>query len=159
MLKSMSPGKHKQKYKINLVRQHQLCERNYLCLLQLLPHLQEQDLTRITVDFGVNQQADIVFEVKQRATYTTHIRIHMEADWGEWLILPDLEVRLYHDVQMAEIIFSKRSQQLEPLYTYPNPEMYQPNEKEQWNEFLAELLNYCLKGGMISEIIPLNFKL
>ena len=158
MLKNMNPGKRKQDYKINLAHQHQLCESNFLRLKQLLPNLQEQDLTRITVDFGTGQKADIHFEVKQRAAYTTHIRVHTQADWGEWLILPDLEVRLYHDVRMAEVIFSQRAAQLEPIYSYPNPGMHQPNEKELWNTFLAELLDYCLKGGMISENVPLSFK-
>ena len=156
MLRSMNFGKLKQDYKINLIRQHQLCEKNYLILLKLLPHLHDQDHSEIAINFGTNQSVFVHFSVKQRAAYTTHIHIHVQADWEGWLEHPDLEVRLYHDVLMAEVVFSKRSAQLEPSYNYPNPAMYQPNEKEQWNKFLAELLNYCLKGGMSPEIIPLN---
>ncbi|OED42527.1 hypothetical protein ACH42_12160 [Endozoicomonas sp. (ex Bugula neritina AB1)] len=154
----MSSKKYKQDYKINIIRQHQLCEVNFLRLLQLLPNLAKQDHTCITVNFGAEQSTQIHFDVKQRAPYTTHLRIHIQADWGNWLTLPDLEIRLYHDVQMAEVVFSKQSEKLKSQYSYPNPQMYQPNEKELWNKLLAELLQYVLKGGLIHEDSLLNFR-
>ncbi len=153
----MTPRSRKPDYKVNLIRQHQLCERNFLQLMQLLPDLRTKDEMSMAVAFIPEQIASIHFEVKQRAVYTTHLRIYCQAEWGNWLSLPELEVRLYHDVEMAEVIFSKTSERLDPLYKYPNPKMYLPNEKEQWNQFLAELLDYCLQGGMTTDPIPSSF--
>ena len=149
----MSTQQRPQGYKIDLVHQHQLCESNFVRLQQLLPDLHEQNHTCLHVCFNHNQTAQVDIKVKQRAPYTTYLHILVLADWGEWLSLPELEVALYHDVRMAEVIFSKRSKKLAPIYNYPNPDMHQPNEKEQWNQFLSELIDYCLKADIIPNVM------
>ena len=146
-------------YRIDLVQQHRLCELNYVRLLRVFPELLSKDHYQLLVDYGTHQQnRDVLvsFQVQQRSPYTTLVSISFNTPWEEWLDLPGFEVRLYHDVNMAEVVFSKHSQRLQPKYQYPNPKMHQPDEKHQWNLFLAECLDYCLKGGMVPE--PVQFK-
>ena len=95
---------------------------------------------------GSTDSTLIDFQVKQRSVYTTYIFITVNGEWGRRIPLPSLDVRLYHDLKMAEVVFSHHSRQLEPLYDYPNERMYQSNEKESWNEFLMDLIHFCYKG-------------
>lgn len=161
MLKDMRHSYQQQAYQIDLVQQHQLCELNYVRLLRLFPELFQQDHYQVLVDYGTHQQnheALVSFEVRQRSPYTTLVYISFSSHWGSWLDLPGFEIRLYHDVNMAEVVFSKLSQRLQPKYQYPNPKMHQPDEKLQWNLFLADCLDYCLRGGMVPEPVPFNSK-
>ena len=159
MLKVMRQTYPQKNYRIDLVQQHRLCELNYVRLLRVFPELFRQDHYQLLVDYGSHQQNQEVlvsFEVRQRAPYTTLVYISFSSQWEDWLNLPGFEIRLYHDVNMAEVVFSKHSQRLQPKYQYPNPKMHQPDEKHQWNLFLAECLDYCLKGGMASEPVPFS---
>ena len=158
MLKDMRQSFQQKTYQIDLVQQHRLCELNYVRLLRVFPELLRQDQYQVLVNYGSHQknyEVQVSFEVRQRSPYTTLVNISFSAGWGALLDLPGFEVRLYHDVNMAEVVFSKHSQRLQPKYQYPNPKMHQPDEKHQWNLFLAECLDYCLKGGMVPE--PVKF--
>lgn len=159
MLKDMRHSYQQRAYQIDLVQQHQLCELNYVRLLRLFPELFQRDNCRVLVDYGTHQQDHEVLvslEVQQRSPYTTLVCITFSSEWGEWLNLPGFEVRLYHDVNMAEVVFSKPGQRLQPKYQYPNSKMHQPDEKYQWNLFLADCLEYCLKGGMFPESVSFS---
>jgi uncharacterized protein YqiB (DUF1249 family) len=39
------------------------------------------------------------------------------------------------------------------VYSYPNPNMYQPDEKLALNRFLGELLFHCRKLGIARNVI------
>ena len=161
MLKDMRHSYQQPAYQLDLVQQHQLCELNYVRLLRLFPEMFEQDHYQLLVDYGTHQQNHEVLvslDVQQRSRYTTLVYISFESQWGDWLDLPGFEVRLYHDVNMAEVVFSKHSQRLQPRYQYPNPKMHQPDEKLQWNLFLAECLDYCFRGGMVPDPVSLERK-
>ncbi len=143
-------------YKINLIRQHQICETNYLRLKKMLPGLETEDHIHLKIQHGTGSthlDTDVFFDVMQRSPYTTLLRVYMKASWGNWIVLPDFEIRMYHDVQMAEVVFTQTSKRLEPSYGYPNPKMHQPNEKEQLNQFLAEWLDFCFSGGLIPDSV------
>lgn len=161
MLNDMRQSYQQKSYRIDLVSQHRLCELNYIRLLRVFPEFLSQDHYQLMVDYGSREQRNeilVSFEVRQRSPYTTLIHISFSASWAGFLDLPGFEVRLYHDVNMAEVVFSKHSQRLQPKYQYPNPKMHQPDEKHQWNIFLAECLDYCLKGGMVPEPVMLSSK-
>ena len=60
-------------YTIDLVRLHQLYERNFVALLKLFPEcLQDDDLW---VVIGASELTSVHFEVKQRSAYTTYLSI------------------------------------------------------------------------------------
>ena len=141
--------RHSQKpdYRVNLIRLQQVCERNYLRLIRLLPDLSEKEHFRLpvqhrnTLDNGLEW---LVIDVLERAPYTTLLKLQMEAEWGQLFKMPEAEVRLYHDVDMAEVVSRKTSKIIQPRYDYPNIKMHQPDEKEQHNQFLAQWLDYAM---------------
>jgi len=67
--------------------------------------------------------------------------------------VPELEVRVYHDARMAEVVSAGASRHLLGRYPYPNQAMYQPDEKSQLNLFLGEWLSHCLACGHEAEPI------
>lgn len=62
-----------------------------------------------------------------------------------------LDVRLYHDASLAEVIGSQGYRRVLPRYDYPNTEMHLPDEQFQHNHFLGELLENCLLHGRIAK--------
>ena len=63
----------------------------------------------------------------------------------KWLPQIHLTVRCYHDARVAEVVNFQHHKNFHSRYSYPNPNMYQKNEKQQINRFLSEWLDYCLK--------------
>ncbi|WBA80411.1 DUF1249 domain-containing protein [Endozoicomonas sp. GU-1] len=137
----------KPNYRVNLIRLQQVCESNYLRLMRLLPELSDQEHFRLPVKHRNSLASGVewlVIDVLERSPFTTLLMLQMEADWGQLFNMPKAEVRLYHDVQMAEIVSRKTSQIIQPRYDYPNSKMHQPDEKEQHNQFLSQWLDYAL---------------
>ena len=73
----------------------------------------------------------------------------------DFLKPPRMEIRIYHDVRMAEVISFANNHRFNGVYTYPNPQMRQPDEKHQINTFFADWLQHCLEHGEAN--IELNF--
>ena len=138
-------------YHVNLIRLQQLCEDNYLRIMNLIQDVERQQSFRFTV-LDVSPAQWMIIDVLDRAPYTTLLRLKLDANWGDYLAMPHAEVRLYHDVCMAEVVFRKASQSLQPTYDYPNAKMHQPNEKEQHNYFLAQWLDYILTCCHASQV-------
>lgn len=61
------------------------------------------------------------------------------------------DVRLYHDALLAEVVSSKGCRQFKARHEYPNQEMHQSDEKSQLNQFLGELVTFCLAKGRVTE--------
>ncbi len=61
-----------------------------------------------------------------------------------------LNVRLYHDAQLAEVVSSKGCLQFKARHQYPNQDMHQCDEKSQLNQFLGELIVFCLVQGRVT---------
>lgn len=57
--------------------------------------------------------------------------------------MPHLEVQVYHDARMAEVVSAEHTRRLRSIYPYPNEAMHQPDEKAQLNLFLGEWLSHC----------------
>lgn len=146
----------KPNYHVNLIRLQQVCEENYLRIICLLPDLPDQEHFRLPVKHRnsvKNGPEWLVVDVLERTPFTTLLRLQMEAGWQHLLTTPKAEVRLYHDVRMAEIVSRKTRHILQPRYDYPNAKMHQPDEKEQHNQFLALWLDYTQKSIINSSTI------
>jgi hypothetical protein len=61
-----------------------------------------------------------------------------------------LDVRLYHDAQLAEVVSSRGCRQFAARHEYPNQQMHQRDEKAQLNQFLSELIGFCLVKGRVA---------
>ncbi len=145
--------KGKPRYKIDLVGQQALCEHNYARLLLLLPDWETIDECRYAISYG-EHEAKLCLNIRQRCPYTTVLDVCHEADWGQWLAPPLMQVRIYHDLRMAEVVGALKQNSVAARYEYPNDRMCSPDEKAQWNLFLAEWLRHCIAGGRSLALWP-----
>lgn len=91
---------------------------------------------------------DIVIEIVERHRYTTIIALMQRLPLSPaWLSSPSMQVCIYHDACLAEVLTYQDQGRFQPRYDYPNPRMRQIREKRRVNEFLAEWLEHCLGRG------------
>lgn len=129
------------KYVPKLANMHQVCEINYGRLLKLLPDCDTEDLQ---YQFKVNTSLLYTIKIIQCSRYTSTLEMSQKSQMGYEFLRPVVQVRLYHDAKMAEVLSAQNIGSLKPSYQYPNTKMYQKNEKEMVNLFLAEWLQFCL---------------
>jgi uncharacterized protein YqiB (DUF1249 family) len=60
--------------------------------------------------------------------YTTTLHVRQEHSLP-WLPVPQLEVQVYHDARMAEVVSAEHARRFRSIYPYPNAAMHQPDEK------------------------------
>ncbi len=121
-----------------------LCERNYAQLRFFLP---EHTSANAKYFIQVNALETYGIEVLAVAPFTTFIRISHQSDSVHAWLKPYFEVRLYHDAKLAEVVACQHIKRFKALYTYPNTEMLQPDEKRQINELLRDWLLLCKLQG------------
>lgn len=146
----------KRKYVPDLTRQMAICQGNYARLLKLLPQ-QQQSVCREFDLCHESQQVRVSLRIDEVFRYTSTVVMRQtQENSSRWLDAPELVIRLYHDVAMAEVICARRRRHLSGVYGYPNPEMHQPDEKHQLNSYLSEWLNQCLHYGQEQEPVLLS---
>ena len=107
------------------------CEANYARLMRLLPDMREaQASRRVALSEGERLLGVLALEVTEACPYTTTLQVRQELGLP-WLPAPRLEVRVYHDARMAEVIGAEQARRLMAIYPYPNQAMHQPDEKNQ----------------------------
>lgn len=141
----------RRKYRPNLVGLMNLGETNYMLVLRLLADKEKVGEVR---EFFINEHLSYQLVVKEVTRYTSLIDIAQDAvettsDMAE-LIRPQMQLRLYHDAKMVEIISTQNIRQVKPRYEYPNDKMHQPDEKQQALVFLKEWLQMCLQYGQVN---------
>ncbi len=134
-------------YSTNLSGHIESCEKNYHRLMQLLPGLREG------TDFWRFQAGDlakiyVVMRLTSSSPYTSEVEVSQEQDGRE---LPGIKLRLYHDADVAEVIAFAGHRNWKSRYDYPNPQMYQPDEKLALNRFLHDWLVFCRKHGLATQ--------
>lgn len=129
------------KYVPKLANMHKVCEVNYMRLLRLLPDCDTEDLQ---YQFKVNASLLYTIKIIECSRYTSTLEMSQKSQMGYEFLRPVVQVRLYHDAKMAEVISAQNIGSLQPSYRYPNTKMYQKNEKEMVNLFLAEWVQFCL---------------
>lgn len=142
---------YKERYKVDLPLQMAECETNYVRLTKLLANNQLPSLQnefRFMVARGEQHWLHILY-ITERSRYTTTLELSREAidTSSNWLKMPKLTLRMYHDAKLAEVLAWEGHKRLRPRYEYPNQSMYQSDEKYQLNRFLGEWLTLCLEHG------------
>ncbi len=127
------------------------CEINYLRLMKLFPEWKVWDRCEFALELCGFDSCLVQIMVQERNPYTTSMLIQQQDMLLPWLTGPELQVRVYHDAKMAEIVACDKHRNLHPKYNYPNKNMYQPDEKAQLNKFLGEWLALCLQHGRVLE--------
>lgn len=147
-------------FKVDIKDHHALCEMNFYRLEKLMPGY-KNGLSQWSYKFGAKlgenentSSNEVGIKITDRAPYTTTIEIIQQTNKRNFsdkiLQQPNLVVRLYNDVKMAEIICWDKHRNWLPQYSYPNKSMYHPDEKLELNRFLGDWLSFCRKQGFIS---------
>ncbi|WP_273823143.1 MULTISPECIES: DUF1249 domain-containing protein [Pseudomonas] len=137
----------RERYRVDLIGLQAACEANYARLMRLLPEMRaQQRARRIAVTQGDQMLGVLALEVLQDCPYTTTLLVRQEHSLP-WLPVPQLQVQVYHDARMAEVISAEHARRFRSIYPYPNAAMHQPDEKAQLNIFLGEWLSHCLACG------------
>ncbi|MBV6753198.1 DUF1249 domain-containing protein [Pseudomonas gingeri] len=137
----------RERYRVDLAGLQAACEANYARLMRLLPQMREQQRARrIAMTQGEQMLGVLALEVLQDNPYTTTLLVRQEHSLP-WLPVPQLQVQVYHDARMAEVISAEHARRFRSIYPYPNSAMHQPDEKAQLNVFLGEWLSHCLACG------------
>lgn len=141
----------KERYKVDLPSQMAECEANYARLTKLVAD-KSKDEFRFVVARG-NQQWLHQLRVSERSPYTTTLELSRAAinPGSDWLAMPKLTIRMYHDAKLAEVLAWEGHKRLRPRYEYPNQSMYHSDEKYQLNRFLGEWLSICLEQAFSAD--------
>jgi uncharacterized protein YqiB (DUF1249 family) len=137
------------KYIPDISKHAALCEANFVRLERLL-----QDMSQNSYQFSWHDphhnQIDVEVDIVERFKYTTTLQLTKTLHTvPEPLNNVELTVRLYSDARMAEVVTLSQGSQLAGVYRYPNDMMYQIDEKEQANHYLAQWLSHLLAHGSI----------
>lgn len=139
-----------------LSNHHSQCEINYHRCIVLVPDCRN-GVSKWVFSLGEDAKNNVLITLLESAPYTTTIDLSQNFaplvdqsgdDLSGYLSPARLKIRLYHDVEMAEVIAWDRHRHWQPVYEYPNRLMYQPDEKMVLNRFLGELLYHCRKLGI-----------
>lgn len=125
-----------------------LFEENYLLLRALVPQMNQGD--RLALESGSGRR-DLDVEVVECARYTTTLHLRKRFVRSGEAAVPDLsmKVRAYHDAAVAEVLSYQGCDRIPPAYLARGNHRYQKDEKQQINEFLNQLLHYCLSGDYL----------
>jgi uncharacterized protein len=139
---------YKERYKVDLPLQMAVCETNYARLIKLLGDGTQSEY-RFLVARGSQQWLHLL-RVLERSPYTTTLELSRTSVGvtSEWLAMPKLTLRMYHDAKLAEVLAWEGHKRLRPRYDYPNQSMYHSDEKYQLNRFLGEWLSLCLEQAL-----------
>jgi uncharacterized protein YqiB (DUF1249 family) len=144
----------RERYRVDLVELQAACEANYARLMQLLPAMRSgTEPRRVALSQGERLLGVLALEVLETCPYTSTLSVRQEHSLA-WLPVPQMEVRVYHDARMAEVIGAQSARRFRGIYPYPNAAMHQPDEKTQLNLFLGEWLSHCLACG--HELAPVR---
>ena len=137
----------KRRYVPDITRLGALGDGNYLRLLKLLPQELDGEVAEFQLSAGEQYFGRVRIKLIEACKYTDTVYLEQVHNAGKWLNNPQMTVRLYHDVGMAEVISCRHHRRIQGVNDYPNRFMHHPDEKIQVNAFLAEWLDYCLKFG------------
>lgn len=122
-------------------------ECNYIRLRQLIP-----DLTALADSGSVSLASgalDLHLSVSERNRYTTTLTLtYLFEDAQGQFPAPDIQLRIYHDARLAEVLSCGRRRGLRSAAAYDAWRRdYNLDDKWFINRFLQKWLGYCLRQG------------
>jgi len=121
----------------------QLCESNYQKLFKLIPNL-------LDIEGGATGLADrhstLHLKVLEQTPYTLTIELsHCFSKNRDELLEPAVLIRIYLDVQLAEVLSDHARLSVSQVYKDPGLSLDIMNYKWRLNYFLQKWLDHCLK--------------
>jgi len=136
---------YKKRQDKNMTRLHEL---NYAKLFQTVPNILQLKAGKLIRHHYQDNLIQILVEEHTRYTSQLSVSVRFKSH-SHFLPKINIQVRLYHDAKVAEVIDFQHKRQFHSRYSYPNPSMYQRDEKQQINVFLADWLDHCIKQGIV----------
>ena len=123
----------------------EIYECNYIRIRNLVPDIDAMpDVVTSRVDGGL----DLHLRVIERCRFTTTFNLtYCFTDPDGRFPAPDLQVRMYHDAQVAEVLSCGRRRGLRHALYNRTYHSYSLAEKWRMNRFLQKWLGYCLMQG------------
>ena len=123
----------------------ELYECNYIRLRNLIPDL---DFMQDHVISHIDGKLDLHLRIVERCKFTTTLNLtyYFHDDEGSFPA-PDMQVRMYHDAQVAEVISCGRRRGKRHASYNRMFNRYSLSEKWRMNRFLQKWLGYCLMQG------------
>ena len=123
----------------------ELYECNYIRLRNLLP---DADAIPDAVVSRIEGALDLHLRVTERCRFTTTLGLtYIFEDAVGSFPAPDIQVRIYHDAQVGEVISCGRRRGLRYARYNRMRNNYTLAEKWRMNRFLQKWLGYCLMQG------------
>lgn len=120
----------------------QICAANYQKLLRLIPNLLDCRNTAVGV---ADNSSSLHLEVIERSPYTLTILLsHSFKRNLEEFLEPAVTIRIYLDLQLAEVISDHARAAVAKVYRNPGLSMEIMNYKWRLNYFLQKWLEHCL---------------
>ena len=143
---------NREKY-LELKEFHFICEKNYLLFSQLLPDLQKEKNLSFGIPLGNFKLNEVSIYLSEVSKFTSDIKICFSAELSEKI---EIEVRLYHEAKMCEVIrFQGFHQSLISILPSKIKFGFTKDEKYQWNSFLNKFLIICKESGRsLENFIP-----
>ncbi len=122
-----------------------LYESNYVRLRNLAPVLRAMEGAHTS---AVTGDCPLLLRIEERGPYTTTLTLtYMFETVAGQIADPDLQVRVYHDARMAEVLSCARWHRHEVLASIKSELYCQLGERWLRNIMLNKWLDYCVERG------------
>lgn len=126
-------------------------ERNYAFLKAIVDVCLDNKLTCYQLHY---ETGHFEFSIAEQCKYTLEMDVKQIIDINEFLGNGvSFRVRIYMDAQVAEVVSYLGESRLLPDYTYPNKNMWHPDEKKQANLLLHDCLLHIAEQGLQQQCI------
>ena len=138
----------KEKYS-KLKNFHFVCEKNYVLFSQILPSLNEEKVFSFGLPMENSKLNEASISLNKISKFTSDIKVCFSAELSKEI---EIEVRLYHEAKMCEVIrFQGFHQSLISILPSQKNFGFTKDEKYQWNSFLNKFLKICKESGRALE--------
>ncbi|WP_240537119.1 DUF1249 domain-containing protein [Marinomonas flavescens] len=125
-----------------------LGELNYRRVAKLMRGYEEESVWDFSIHSVGDHESRLRLVLGQESRFTSEMALEFGPEGKNKLLFESklsMNIRLYHDVKIAEITDGHR--QFSGSYPYPNDDMYHRDEKFRLNQQLSDILELCLKHG------------
>ena len=132
---------------------HFVCEKNYLLFSQILPSLNQERIFSFGLPMENSKLNEVSICLNKISKFTSDIKVCFSAELSKEI---EIEVRLYHEAKMCEVIrFQGFHQSLISILPSQKKFGFTKDEKYQWNSFLNKFLTICKESGRsLENFIP-----
>ena len=151
------------RYTVDLAGMHALYEFNYARLQKLLRGAGVSDRlgTFAPLEFAwgdsllvpldselISVQPVLQLQRVERTRYTETWRLAQMTPTLPWCPELDMEVRLFHDARMADVLRFQSARRIPAIVPDAHQAGWRVNEKQLVNQFLGDCLQHCLSHGL-----------